>query len=121
MRWAHTAALLAFASAAVTLYWTLGGTALLDTVGGEFEELARDRSAGAIALGTATVAAKKRAEALSNDDDVFRVVGRELYWLRRGPQMEATVDVADVTRIIGADVTTTRTLKTVQRLAAKLR
>ena len=65
MRWAHTAALLAFASAAVTLYWTLGGTALLDTVGGEFEELARDRSAGAIALGTATVAAKIAAGALA--------------------------------------------------------
>ena len=35
MRWAYTAALLAFASAGVSLSWTLGGPALLDTVGGE--------------------------------------------------------------------------------------
>ncbi|MEA2497122.1 MAG: hypothetical protein QOJ29_5033, partial [Thermoleophilaceae bacterium] len=35
------AAALAFASAAVSLYWTLGGTALLDTVGGAVEDLAR--------------------------------------------------------------------------------
>jgi len=41
------AAGLAFASAAVTLYWTLGGTALLATVGGRFEDLARERSSGA--------------------------------------------------------------------------
>ena len=44
------AAVLAFASAAVTLYWTLGGTLLLDTVGGAFEELVRRRSPGALAL-----------------------------------------------------------------------
>jgi hypothetical protein len=61
MRWAYTAAGLAFSSAAISAYWTLGGTALLDTVGGEIEELARERSAGAVALGTATVAAKLTA------------------------------------------------------------
>jgi hypothetical protein len=65
MRWAYTAAGLAFASAAISLYWTLGGTALLDTVGGALEELARERSAGAVALGTATVAAKLAAGALA--------------------------------------------------------
>jgi hypothetical protein len=45
MRWAYLAAGLALASAAVSLFWMLGGTALLDTVGGEIEELARERSA----------------------------------------------------------------------------
>ena len=65
MRWAYTAALLAFASAAVSLYWTLGGTALLDTVGGELEELARERSAASIALGAGTVAAKLAAGGLA--------------------------------------------------------
>lgn len=55
---ALVAAALAFASAAVSLYWTLGGTALLDTVGGTFEELARERSAGALALGAVVVVAK---------------------------------------------------------------
>jgi hypothetical protein len=55
---AYLAALLAFASAAVSLHWTLGGTVLLDTVGGAIEDLARDRSIGAIALGAAAVALK---------------------------------------------------------------
>jgi hypothetical protein len=50
--WARAAALLAFASAAVSLFWLAGGTALLDTVGGEIEQLARERSTGAVlALG----------------------------------------------------------------------
>jgi len=52
------AAVLAFASAAVSIYWTLGGTALLDTVGGAIEELARTRTAAAIALGVGAAAAK---------------------------------------------------------------
>jgi hypothetical protein len=65
MRWAYTAAGLAFASAAISLYWTAGGTALLDTVGGEIEELARERSAGALALGAVTVGAKLAAAALA--------------------------------------------------------
>jgi hypothetical protein len=42
---AYAAAGLAFASAAVSLFWTLGGTLLLDTVRGAIEDLARDRSA----------------------------------------------------------------------------
>jgi hypothetical protein len=48
--WALVAAALAFGSAAVSVYWALGGTALLDTVGGSMEDLARRRSVGAIAL-----------------------------------------------------------------------
>ncbi len=55
---AYTAAVLAFASAAVSLYWTLGGTRLLDTVGGSLEDLARDRSSGALALGILVVLVK---------------------------------------------------------------
>jgi hypothetical protein len=42
---ALAAAVLAFASAAVTAFWLLGGTLGLDTVGGEIEEQARERSA----------------------------------------------------------------------------
>jgi hypothetical protein len=57
MRWAYLAAALALASAAVSLYWTVGGTALLDTVGGEIEELARERSSAAVAaLGVVVIA-----------------------------------------------------------------
>ena len=57
-RLAYAAATLAFASAAVSLFWTLGGTLLLDTVGGAIEELARERSPGALALGAVTVLVK---------------------------------------------------------------
>jgi Protein of unknown function (DUF3995) len=55
---AYAAAVLAFASALVSLYWTLGGTLLLDTVGGTFEDLARERSGAAIALGVLVVLVK---------------------------------------------------------------
>src|SRR3954470_9009154 len=56
---------LAFASAAVSLYWTAGGTLLLDTVGGAIEDLAQDRSLGAVALGTVTVSFKVAAAILA--------------------------------------------------------
>jgi len=46
---AVVAAVLAFASAACTAFWLLGGTAGLDTVGGEVERLARERSPAAVA------------------------------------------------------------------------
>jgi hypothetical protein len=55
---AYAAAALALASAAVSLFWTLGGTLLLDTVGGAIEDLARERTVGAIALGLAAAAVK---------------------------------------------------------------
>jgi hypothetical protein len=62
---ARAAAALAFASAAVSCYWTAGGTFLLDTVGGAIEELARERSLGAVALGAATVLLKVVAGVLA--------------------------------------------------------
>jgi hypothetical protein len=65
MRWAYTAAFLALASAAVSLYWAVGGTALLDTVGGKIEELACERSAGTIALLAVVVLTKLVAAALA--------------------------------------------------------
>ena len=62
---AYVAAGLAFASAALSLYWTLGGTLLLDTVGGAIEDLARDRSAAAIAVGIGVTILKAAAGALA--------------------------------------------------------
>jgi hypothetical protein len=62
---ALAAAVLAFASAAVSLFWTLGGTLLLDTVGGALEDLARTRSPPAVMLGVATVAIKGAAGVLA--------------------------------------------------------
>lgn len=65
-RWAAVgAAGLAGTSAAVTLYWILGGTALLDTVGGAMEQLARSRSTAALVLGSLTVLAKVVAALLA--------------------------------------------------------
>jgi hypothetical protein len=51
----YLAAFLGFASAAVTAYWLVGGTALLDTVGGALERLASDRSAGALVLAVVVI------------------------------------------------------------------
>jgi len=59
------AAVLALASAATTAYWTLGGTALLDTVGGSLESLARDGGGAAVLLGGAVVLAKLVAAGLA--------------------------------------------------------
>ena len=42
------AAGLGAASAAMSAYWALGGTALLDTVGGEIERWGRERSASVV-------------------------------------------------------------------------
>lgn len=64
-RAAYLASGLAIASAAVSLFWTLGGTWLLDTLGGSIEALARTRSPGALALGMATSLAKIGAALLA--------------------------------------------------------
>jgi hypothetical protein len=61
----YLAAFLAFLSAAITAYWLLGGTALLDTVGGSIERLASSRSAGALLLALAVVVAKVAAGVLA--------------------------------------------------------
>jgi hypothetical protein len=62
---AYIAAGLAFASAATTAYWLFGGTALLDTLGGSVERLARDRSGAALALAAAVVMIKSGAGLLA--------------------------------------------------------
>ncbi len=65
-RWlAGGAAALAFASAAVSLFWTLGGTLLLDTLGGELEDMVRARSLGGLALGAAAILLKVTAGLLA--------------------------------------------------------
>ncbi|MBI2756250.1 MAG: DUF1697 domain-containing protein [Chloroflexi bacterium] len=61
-----------------------------------------------------------RVEALSNDADLFHVRGAEVYWLRRGNLMDATVKDVEITRALGKVPTTMRNLNTVRRIAAKL-
>lgn len=58
-------AVLAFTHAAVTAFWTLGGTLLLDTVGAPFEDLAREHSLSSFALGCAVVLLKATAALLA--------------------------------------------------------
>jgi hypothetical protein len=62
---AVAAAGLAFASAAVTAFWLLGGTLGLDTVGGEIEKQARERSAAALSVLAVTLVAKLAAGGLA--------------------------------------------------------
>ena len=59
LRWAGYAAFfLAAVSAAISLYWTLGGTLGLDTIGGEIEEAGRARNPMLIALVAAVTVIK---------------------------------------------------------------
>ena len=55
---AYAAAVLAFAYALVSLYWALGGHALLTTVGGYVEEFARRGGALPVVIALAAAAAK---------------------------------------------------------------
>jgi hypothetical protein len=55
---AALAAGLAFASVSLTAYWTLGGTALLDTVGDYAEEFAR--TGGTLAVMVALLGSPRR-------------------------------------------------------------
>jgi hypothetical protein len=59
---------LAFASAAVTAFWLLGGIPGLDTVGDEIEQQARERSASVLAVLVVTLVAKL-VRANARDDD----------------------------------------------------
>ena len=59
-------------------------------------------------------------EALSNEDDRFRVHQRELYWLRRGRLSDSPIKDPDLARALGKAPVTSRNANTVRRLAAKL-
>jgi hypothetical protein len=62
---AIVAAVLAFASAAVTAFWLAGGTLGLDTVGGDVERLARERSGTTVAALGVTLVPKLAAGAIA--------------------------------------------------------
>jgi uncharacterized protein DUF3995 len=77
-RFAYVAAAMAIASAVPSVFWTLGGTSLLDTVGGSIEQVARARSPSALALGAATSLAKLGAALLALA--LVRPWGRRVPW-----------------------------------------
>jgi len=61
---AAIAAALGMGSAAISAYWALGGTGLLDTIGGEIERWGRQRSTGVV-IGLWLIVALKTGVALA--------------------------------------------------------
>jgi hypothetical protein len=76
------AAVLAAGYAAVSAYWTAGGTALLDTVGGPVEDLARSGGGVAVTVGVVTVLLKLAGAVLALA--LVRFPGRRLLTLLAG-------------------------------------
>lgn len=64
-------------------------------------------------------AAASALEALETPDDRFRVLGREVVWLRRGGLARAPITTADLEKALGTSSQTMRTLGTVQRIVKK--
>lgn len=60
----------------------------------------------------------KKALSLATDNDQLALIGRELYWLPKGKLTDSDLDVSGIEKALGS--TTTRTFRTIQRLAAKL-
>jgi hypothetical protein len=61
----YAAGVLGLLYAALSLYWTVGGTVLIDTVGGTIEELALRGGAAAVALGLGATVLKLVASTLA--------------------------------------------------------
>lgn len=57
---------------------------------------------------------------LETPDDRFRYHGREVVWLRRGGLTDSEIKAHHLNRALQKQPVTTRTIKTVQRLVAKL-
>lgn len=60
---------------------------------------------------------RKAALALATDEDRMAIAGRELYWLPSGGISESDLDLKAIERALGPG--TTRTMGTVQQIAAK--
>jgi uncharacterized protein (DUF1697 family) len=69
--------------------------------------------------GEPSPSARDEALAMATEDDLLAVEGRDLLWLRRGSFMDATIDIAAVSRTLRVEVTV-RTIGTVRKVAAKL-
>lgn len=61
--------------------------------------------------------ARKKALALAGDQDLLAIEGRELYWLPSGGVLESELDQKAIAAALG--LTTTRTMGTVEQIAAK--
>lgn len=63
--------------------------------------------------------AARSLAALESSDDVFRPLGREVVWLRRGGLSDSPITHGDLERALGGRTSTMRTLNTVRRIVAK--
>jgi uncharacterized protein (DUF1697 family) len=61
--------------------------------------------------------ARRKALALATDDDLLAIEGRELYWLPSGGISDSELDLKGLEAALG--LTTTRTMGTVEQIAAK--
>lgn len=90
----------------------------------EATPFSEDRVAGAAAFNVAftpsviTSAQRKSIEAFDTDGDLFRAVGREIYWLCVVKQSESKFSSARMEKVLGVPVTW-RGINTVRRLSAK--
>jgi len=66
-----------------------------------------------------TDAERERVVALTSDQDILRVVGREVYWLCRGNMSESPIFIKGLLEKALGRPATTRNMKTIQRLIAK--
>jgi uncharacterized protein (DUF1697 family) len=57
--------------------------------------------------------------ALETPDDAFRVLGREVLWLRRGRLTDSEIETRDLEKAFGGATSTRRKLNTVRRIVAK--
>lgn len=64
-----------------------------------------------------SAAARKKALALATDEDLLAIEGRELYWLPSGGVLESELDQKAIAAALG--IGTTRTMGTVEQIAAK--
>lgn len=61
--------------------------------------------------------ARKKVLALATDDDLLAIRGRELYWLPSGGTLESSLDQKEIAAGLGTS--TTRTMGTIEQIAAK--
>jgi hypothetical protein len=89
--WAgYTAFVVGLLYTLVSLYWAIGGTALLDTLGGRLEEMARAREPGLIAVVWVTVLLKLAGSVLGLA--LVQPWGRRLpRWMLRTAAWAATI------------------------------
>lgn len=66
-----------------------------------------------------TAASRGRFGALESDDDEFRFRDREVYWLRRGGLSDSTITMADLKKALEGASSTSRTLRTIERIQAR--